>query len=102
MALMSGTNLSTRSIREATATAIDLIVQIARLRDGTRRIIYVTEVRGIEGDSIALKDIFRWNELADEDSGASHGFLEPTGHTPRFVYRLQDRGLKFDRSLFSV
>ncbi|MGA7733485.1 MAG: ATPase, T2SS/T4P/T4SS family [Chloroflexia bacterium] len=102
MALMSGTNLPARSLREAIATAIDLIVQIARLRDGTRRVIYVTEVRGIEGDTIALKDIFRWDEVADEETGAADGCLEPTGHTPRFVYRLQDRGLKFDRSLFST
>jgi pilus assembly protein CpaF len=101
MALMSGTNLPVRSLREAIATAIDLIVQTARLRDGSRRVIYVTEVRGIEGDAIALKDIFRWDEVADEETGAADGCLEPTGHTPRFVYRLQDRGLKFDRSLFS-
>jgi pilus assembly protein CpaF len=101
MALMSGSNLPPRSLREATATAVDVIIQLARLRDGTRRVIYVTEVRGIEGDAIALKDIFRWHELADEETGTSHGFLEPTGHTPRFVYRLQDRGLKFDRSLFA-
>jgi pilus assembly protein CpaF len=102
MALMSGTNLPARSVREAIATAVDLVVQTARLRNGTRRVIYVTEVRGIEGDTIALKDIFRWHELADEESGTASGMLEPTGHTPRFIYRLQDRGLKLDRSLFSA
>lgn len=102
MALMSGTNLAARSVREAIATGIDVIVQIARLRNGTRRVIYVTEVRGMEGDRVALQDIFRWHELVDDESGASTGFLEPTGHTPRFIYRLQDRGLKIDRSLFSA
>lgn len=100
MALMSGTNLAARSLREAVATAVDLIVQIARLRNGTRRVIYVTEVRGMEGDTIALKDIFRWHELVDEDTGSSGGFIEPTGHTPRFIYRLQDRGLKLDPAYF--
>jgi pilus assembly protein CpaF len=102
MALMSGTNLSPRSLREAVASAVDVIVQVARLGNGSRRVIYVTEVRGMEGDHIALKDIFRWHELVDEEKGTSSGFIEPTGHTPRFVYRLQDRGLMFDESLFSA
>jgi pilus assembly protein CpaF len=102
MAMMSGTTLPARSVREAIASGIDLIIQIARLRNGTRRVLYVTEVRGMEGDSVALKDIFRWHELVDEESGASSGFLEPTGHTPRFVYRLQDQGLRLDKSLFAV
>lgn len=100
MALMSGTNIPARSLRESVATAVDLIVQIARLRDGSRKVIYVTEVRGMEGDSIALKDIFRWHEFVDDEKGTSSGFIEPTGHTPRFVYRLQDRGILFDQSIF--
>ncbi|MEO5952604.1 MAG: ATPase, T2SS/T4P/T4SS family, partial [Chloroflexia bacterium] len=102
MALMSGTNLPARSLREAVATAVDVIVQIARLRDGSRRVIYVTEVRGMEGDNIALKDIFRWHELVDDEKGTSSGFIEHTGHTPRFIYRLHDRGLMFNPALFSI
>lgn len=102
MALMSGTHLPLSRIRSGLATGVDLIIQTARLRDGTRRVIYVTEVRGMEGDVIALKDLFRWHEIADEDTGMSSGILQPTGETPRFIYRLQDSGQKINRDIFTL
>jgi pilus assembly protein CpaF len=100
MALMSGTHLPLSRIRSGLATGIDLIIQVARLRDGTRRVIYVTEVRGMEGERIALKDLFGWHEIADEDTGMSSGILQATGEMPRFIYRLQDRGQKINREIF--
>jgi pilus assembly protein CpaF len=100
MALMSGTHLPHSRIRSGLATGVDLIIQTARLRDGTRRVIYVTEVRGMEGDTIALKDLFRWHEIADEETGMPSGLLQPTGETPRFIYRLQDSGQKINRDIF--
>lgn len=100
MALMSGTHLPLSRIRASAATGVDLIIQTARLRDGTRRVIYVTEVRGMEGEVIALKDLFRWHEIVDVNSGISSGILQPTGETPRFIYRLQDRGQKINRDIF--
>jgi pilus assembly protein CpaF len=100
MVMMSGMDLPIRVIREQVASAIDLIVQQARLRDGSRKVTYITEVQGMEGDTIVLQDIFRFKETGNDAHGKVAGTLQPTGLVPNFVARLEDAGQKIDRQLF--
>lgn len=97
LVLMAGMDLPLRAIREQAASAVDLIVQIQRLRDGTRRIINVTEVMGMEGDTIVLQDIFTFDFSAGVDEhGRFRGHAVPTGIRPRFSERFSDMGISFD------
>jgi pilus assembly protein CpaF len=100
MVMMSGMELPLRVIREQVASAIDLIVQQARLRDGSRKITHITEVQGMEGDTIVLQDIFRFKETGTDPQGRIIGTLLPTGLVPKFVERLEAAGQKVDRTIF--
>jgi pilus assembly protein CpaF len=102
MVMMSGMDLPVRVIREQAASAIDLVVQQARLRDGSRKVVYITEVQGMEGDTIVLQDIFRWREYGVDANGKIQGALLPTGLVPKFISRLEEHGQKVDRALFSA
>jgi pilus assembly protein CpaF len=94
MVLMAGMELPTRAIREQTASAVDLIVHQARLKDGTRRITHITEVCGMEGDIITLQDLFTFDFAAGVDArGQFLGTLRPTGLRPQFLDRLAERGV---------
>jgi pilus assembly protein CpaF len=101
MVLMAGVDLTMRAVREQIASAVDLIVHQSRLRDGTRRFTHVTEVMGMEGDVIVLQDIFLFDFKAGVDEhGRFLGFLKPTGIRPKFIERLQDRGVTVTPQLF--
>jgi pilus assembly protein CpaF len=93
LVLMGGIDLPSRAIREQIASAIDLVVQLARLRDGTRRISHVTEVTGMEGQLIALQDIFVLSHAGLDADGLIRATLEPTGIRPAFADRLKADGL---------
>jgi pilus assembly protein CpaF len=94
MVLMAGLDLPSRAIREQIAAAIDLIVHIARFRDGTRRITHLTEVHGMEGPVISLQDIFMFDHASGvDDEGRVRGSIAPTGIRPLFADRLKDEGL---------
>ena len=86
MVLMAGLDLPSRAIREQVASALNLIVQIDRFRDGTRRVVNVTEVLGMEGEVISLQDIFRYDH--------AQGRLVATGIRPDFCDRLRERGIE--------
>ena len=101
MVMMSGMELPVRVIREQVASAIDLIIQQARLRDGSRKVIYITEVQGMEGDTIVLQDIFRFREHGTSPEGKVLGKLQATGLVPNFVPRLEATGRKIDRMMFT-
>ncbi len=101
MVMMSGMDLPIRVIRQQIASAVDLIVQQARLRDGSRKITYITEVQGMEGETIVLQDIFRFKETGTDANGKVIGSLQPTGLIPNFAGRLEASGHKVDRSLFA-
>jgi pilus assembly protein CpaF len=103
MTLMAGMDLTVKAVREQIASAIDLIVHQARLKDGSRRFTHVTEVVGMEGDIITLQDIFLfdWHAGMDEE-GKFLGQLEPTGLRPTFLDRLEDKGVKVDAGLFAA
>ncbi|MFN0089961.1 MAG: CpaF family protein [Acidimicrobiales bacterium] len=101
MVLMAGMDLPLRAIREQIASAVDLIVHIDRMRDGTRRLTSLSEVVGMEGDVITLNDLFRFDYSAGQDAqGNFVGKLLPTGLRPTFVDRLADVGITLPPSLF--
>jgi pilus assembly protein CpaF len=101
MVMMAGMDLPARAIREQVSSALDLIIQQSRLKDGTRRITAITEVVGMEGDVVTLQDafLFDWGAGYD-DQGRSRGRLQPTGLRPRFLDRLTDQGVQVDPLVF--
>ena len=100
MTMMSGMDLPVRVIREQITSAVDLIVPQARLRDGSRKVIYITELQGMEGDTVVLQDIFRFRESGTGPNGQVLGSLQPTGLVPKFLTRLEDHGFIVDRAVF--
>jgi pilus assembly protein CpaF len=101
LVLMAGMDLPLRAIREQISSAIDLVVQISRLRDGTRRVVSLTEVQGMEGDIITLQDAFSFDFAAGVDSdGRFRGHAVPTGVRPRFIDRFNDLGIVVPTTIF--
>ena len=100
LVLMAGMDLPIRAIREQIASAIDVIVQLSRLRDGTRRVTHITEVVGMEGDTITLSDIFLLETRGIDEHGNYIADLKPTGLRPLVAERLADHGIELRSSLF--
>jgi pilus assembly protein CpaF len=101
MTLMAGFDLPVRAIREQMASALDLIVHLTRLRDGTRRITHVTEVQGMEGDVITLQDIFLFDYgMGVDEHGRFRGHLKATGVRPKFAEKLADLGIRLGPEVF--
>jgi pilus assembly protein CpaF len=101
MCLMAGMDLPIRAIREQIASAIDCIVQQQRLRDGSRRILYVTEVQGMEGEMVTMSDIFEFEQTGIE-GGKIIGRIRPTGIRPKFISRIEDAGIHMPGSVFGL
>ncbi|MFM2106109.1 MAG: hypothetical protein RL338_1141 [Chloroflexota bacterium] len=99
MVLMAGVDLPLRAIREQIASAVDLIVQQSRLKDGTRKIVNITEVQGMEGDIIVMQDVFVFEQTGVND-GRIEGRLKPTGIRPKFVEKFEVMGIHLPPSLF--
>jgi pilus assembly protein CpaF len=103
LVLMAGFDLPVRAIREQMASAVDLIVQLTRLSDGTRRVTHITEVQGMEGEVITLQDVFLFDFSAGVDpEGRFLGQLQPTGVRPKFAEKLADRGLHLGPEIFTA
>lgn len=102
MVLMAGMDLPIKAIREQISSAINLIVQQSRLKDGSRKITHITEVAGMEGDIITLQDIFVYHEDDYGNSGHKTGRLVPTGLKPTFIEKLQKTGMAISADLFSA
>jgi pilus assembly protein CpaF len=103
MVLMAGMDLPMRAIREQVASAVDLIIQQTRLKDGSRHLTHVTEVAGMEGDIITLQDIFTYDHsLGFDDSGKSRGHLRSMGLRPRFLRKLEEHGVSVDPMVFAA
>jgi pilus assembly protein CpaF len=102
MTLMAGMDLPVRVIREQMASALDLIIHLQRLRDGSRRVVQVSEVMGMEGDVVVLQDIYSFDFSAGiDDEGRFRGQLRSNGIRPSFSERLSDYGISLDSSLFA-
>jgi pilus assembly protein CpaF len=103
MVLMGGIELPVRAIREQQASALDLIVHLTRLRDGTRRVTNVCEVLGMEGDTIVMQDLYLFDYgMGIDDDGKFLGRLKSTGIRPKFSDRLGDLGIHLEPELFTL
>ena len=101
MVLMAGMDLPLRAIRQQIASAIDLVIHVSRLRDGSRKVVAATEVVGLEGDTILLQDIFTF-EIEGFERGKIIGELRPTGIRPRLVERLADYNVHLPPDIFGL
>lgn len=100
MVLMSGMDLPSRAIREQIASAVDLIVQESRLSDGSRKVVGVSEVVGLEGQQVIMQDIFEFRQSGIDANGKVIGQFMPTGAVPTFFEHLKSRGLHIDPAVF--
>jgi len=100
--LMAGMDLPIKIVRQQISSAIDLIVQQSRLRDGTRKVTAITEVAGMESDTIVLTDIFRFEQKGVDPDGKIIGELKPTGIRPMFSPRLEIAGFKLGSEVFGA
>ena len=100
--MMAGMDLPLKIVRQQISSAVDLIVQQSRLRDGTRLVTAITEVAGMESDTIVLSDIFRYEQKGIESNGKVIGEIKPTGIRPMFYPRLEAAGLKLGSEVFGA
>jgi len=102
MVLMAGYDLPLRAIRQQVASALDLVIHLERLEDGTRRVTAITEVQRMESDVITLQDIFEFNVERVTPERVVIGDLEPTGLRPTFLYKFEKRGVSLPTDLFKA
>jgi pilus assembly protein CpaF len=102
MSLMAGIELPAMVVREQIASAVDLIVQQTRLRDGSRKVTQITELAGMEGDTVVLTDIFKFEQTSISPEGKVEGELKPTGIRPLFSIHLESAGFKLGPEVFGV
>jgi pilus assembly protein CpaF len=100
MIQMAGMRLSDRAMRQQIASAINVVVQVARLSDGTRRITSISEITGMEGETITMQDVFIYERKGVDKDGKVIGRFRPTGVRPRFAERLKAYGLQLPRTFF--
>ncbi|HXP33898.1 MAG TPA: CpaF family protein [Acidimicrobiales bacterium] len=103
MTMMAGFDLPVRVIREQMSSAIDLVVHLTRLRDGTRRVTHISEVQHMEGDIIIMQDLFLFDfSMGVDDDGVYRGTLKSVGIRPHFMEKLEDAGLKLEPEIFEA
>ena len=103
MVLMAGMDLPIRAIREQVASAVHLIIQVSRLKDGSRKITHITEIVGMESEIITLQDLFLFDFRAGTDErGRFRGTLQPTGLRPRFLENLEAHGVTLPQEIFQA
>jgi pilus assembly protein CpaF len=102
MVMMSGFDLPVTVIREQMASALDLIIHINRLLDGSRKVVQVTEIAGLEGNTVTLQDIFEYHQEGVDQDGKVSGTFRPTGIRPAFTDRLKSFGVDLSEDIFGV
>jgi pilus assembly protein CpaF len=100
MIQMTGMRLSDRAMRQQVASALDLVVQVARMSDGSRRVTSISEITGMEGETITMQEIFQYERTGVDAQGQVLGRFRPTGIRPRFTERLKACGLQLPRVFF--
>ena len=99
---MAGFDLPQRAIREQIASAVDLIVQASRLHDGSRKVTSITEIVGMEGETVLLQEIFTFKQYGIDEDGKVIGEFKYTGVRPKCMERLLASGADIDPNLFST
>lgn len=99
---MAGMDLPIRVIRQQIASAIDLIIHQSRLKDGSRKVTSITEVVGMEGDTVVMNEIFRFEQTGIAPDGRVLGEVKPTGIRPMFTPRLEAAGFKLGPEVFGA
>ncbi len=102
MAMMAGLELPLLAIRKQIASAINLVVHMARLQDGSRKVIQITELPGMEGDIITMQDIFKFETTGVTQDGKVKGEMMPTGIRPMFTPRLEAVGYRLRGEIFGA
>jgi pilus assembly protein CpaF len=100
MIQMTGMRLSDRAMRQQIASALDLVIQVARLSDGSRRVTSISEITGMEGETITMQEIFEFERKGVDSEGKVIGRFRPTGVRPRFAERLKMYGMQLPRVFF--
>ena len=100
MVMMSGMELPSKAIREQIASAVDIIIHESRLSDGSRKVVAITEVTGLEGSQIVMQDIFAFNQTGVGENGKVLGEFKPTGAVPTWLDELSGRGITVDTRIF--
>ncbi|HET6855197.1 MAG TPA: CpaF family protein [Pyrinomonadaceae bacterium] len=100
MIQMTGMRLSDRAMRQQVASALNLVVQVARMSDGSRRVTSISEITGMEGETITMQEIFQYERTGVDAQGKVLGRFRPTGIRPRFAERLKQSGLQLPRVFF--
>jgi pilus assembly protein CpaF len=98
---MAGMDLPHRAIREQIAAALDVIIQLSRMRDGSRKVISVSEVEGMEGEVIVMSEIFKF-ELAGYEQDRVVGRIRPTGLRPKFTDKIEASGIHLPPTIFGL
>jgi pilus assembly protein CpaF len=100
MVLMAGMDLPARAIREQIASAVNVFIQVTRMQDGSRRVSHVTEVSGMEGDTVTLQDVFLFELDHVDQDGKVHGAMRPTGIRPNFTRQFALAGIHLPNDIF--
>ncbi len=100
MIMMSGFEMPMRAMRQQISSAVDLIIQASRLQGGSRRVTYITEVVGMEQDTVIMQDIYQYIQEGIDESGRARGRFEATGVRPTFMDRMESCGVKLPASAF--
>jgi len=100
MVAMANLNLPEAATRRQIASAIDLVVQVSRMSDGTRKVIYISEITGMEGEMVTMQDLFVFKKKGIGENGAVLGEFVPTGIRPKFSERLATSGVRLPMSMF--
>jgi pilus assembly protein CpaF len=100
LVMMSGFDLPVKAIRQQVAGAVDVIVQASRLQGGPRRVTHITEIVGMEQDTVVMQDIYRYIQEGVDETGKAHGYFECTGVRPGFMSRLESAGIRLPASAF--
>lgn len=98
--MMAGFELPIKAMRTQIASAVDIIIQANRLQGGARRITHVSEVIGMEQDTVVMQDIFKYEQKGIDETGRSYGQFVATGIRPTFMPRLESRGIRLPSNVF--
>jgi pilus assembly protein CpaF len=100
MVMMSGFDLPIKAIRQQISSAVNLIIQANRLQGGPRRVTHITEIIGMEQDTVVMQDIYKFVQDGIDENGKAHGHFECTGVRPSFMHRLEQSGVRLPASAF--